>query len=194
VCDNAPQFNNIAKHKALCWVHEGRHYKKLNPIFSQHKTILDEFIAKFWGFYRALLDYKAYPSTEKALQLSERFDVIFTEKTGYRQLDDRIAKTYANKPALLLVLEFPFLPLHNNTAELGARYQARHRDINLQTKNKKGTDAKDTFATIVQTARKLKVTFFDYIKDRISKKYEMPSLASLISQKSQTVPDIADTS
>jgi len=194
VCDNAPQFNHITKHKALCWVHEGRHYKKLNPIVPLHKTILDKFIDAFWEFYRALLGYKAYPSTEKALQLSERFDEIFTEKTGYEQLDDRIAKTYANKPALLLVLEFHFLPLHNNTAELGARYQARHRDINLQTKNKKGTDAKDTFATIVQTARKLKVTFFDYIKDRISKKYEMPSLASLISQKSQTITDITDTS
>ena len=58
VCDNAPQFNNIAKHKALCWIHEGRHYKKLNPIFLTHETILDKFIDKFWGFYRELLTYK----------------------------------------------------------------------------------------------------------------------------------------
>lgn len=189
VCDDAPQFNNIAKHKALCWVHEGRHYKKLNPIVAHHRTILDDFINKFWGFYQSLLDYKENPCETKEKQLSQQFDTLFSEKTGYEQLDERNAKTFAKKSMLMLVLLFPFLPLHNNPAELGARYQARHRDINLQTKNKKGTDAKDTFATIVQTARKLNVIFFDYLKDRISNKHEMPSLASLIIQQSQPIPD-----
>ena len=121
--------------------------------------------------------------------MSAKFDEVFTEKTGYDQLDERIAKTYAKKARLLLVLAFPFLPLHNNPAELGARVQARHRDINLQTRNNKGTEGKDTFATLVQTARKLNVTFFEYVKDRLSKTYAMPSLASLICQYSQPASD-----
>ena len=31
--DNAPQFQEITKFLALCWIHEGRHYKKLTPCF-----------------------------------------------------------------------------------------------------------------------------------------------------------------
>lgn len=189
MCDDAPQFNNIAKHKALCWIHQGRHYKKIKPIVPLHRKMLDDFTDEFWSFYRELLAYKAAPSSEKSQELSAKFDEIFTKKTGYEQLDDRIAKTYAKREMLLLALEFPFLPLHNNPAELGARVQARHRDINLQTKNVKGTEAKDTFATLVQTARKLNVTFFEYVKDRLSKTYAMPSLASLIRQCSQPEPD-----
>ena len=77
--------------------------------------------------------------------------------------------------------------MNNNDAEGGAQHQARLRDIHLQTKNEKGTKVKDTFATIVKTARKLKVNVFDYLHDRITRKYLKPSLASLI-LKNQNPP------
>ena len=160
VCDDAPQFNSIAAHKVLCWIHEGRHYKKLNPIVPEHRKVLDDFIAKFWDFYRKLLEYKKHPTPDQAKQLDVEFDVLFSTKIGYDDLDERIALTKAKKSRLMLVLQYPFLPLHNNDAELGARVQARHRDINLQTRNKKGTEAKDTIATIVHTARKITCKFF----------------------------------
>jgi len=78
---------------------------------------------------------------------------LFSTITGYDALDKRIASTLNNRESLLLVLKFPFLPLHNNPAELGARVQARMRDINLQTISANGTKTKATFATIVQTAK-----------------------------------------
>tara|TARA_X000001036_G_scaffold437036_1_gene481459 strand:- start:60 stop:1763 length:1704 start_codon:yes stop_codon:yes gene_type:complete len=184
VCDDAPQFNLIATHKVLCWIHEGRHYKKLNPIVPKHREILDKFIAEFWTFYRKLLEYKKHPMPELAKQLDLEFDVLFSTITGYDDLDARIGLTKAKKTRLMLVLKYPFLPLHNNISELGARVQTRHRDVNLQTRNEKGTKSKDTFATIVQTTRKLLVNTYEYILDRISGKCEMPSLASLIEQKS----------
>lgn len=189
VCDDAPQFNKITKHKALCWVHEGRHYKKLNPIVPKNKNIIETFLDEFWVFYKKLLDYKDAPSAHFAKLLSEEFDVIFSTKTGYDVLDERIAKTLKKKESLLLALGFPSLPLHNNDAELGVRVQARKRDINFQTKNEKGTRAKDTFATIVQTAKKLSVNIFDYIYDRVSEKLEMPSLAKLIIQNTEKAID-----
>ena len=49
--------------------------------------------------------------------------------------------------------------------------------------SEKGTEAKDTFMTIVETAKKLSVNTYQYFYDRISKNYEMPSLASLVEQK-----------
>lgn len=184
MCDDAPQFNKIAKHKSLCWIHEGRHYKKLNPIFTAHQNKLNNFIERFWDYYYTILTYQLAPSATMAQELSKQFDHVFSIKTGYDVLDERLALTFAKKHSLLLVLTFPFLPLHNNSAELGARVQARMRDINLQTISENGTKTKDTFATIVQTSRKLGVNIYHYIYDRISKKFAMTSLADLINEKS----------
>jgi len=46
------------------------------------------------------------------------FDSIFSIKTGYKQLDKRIELTKKKKDALLVVLEHPEIPIHNNPAEL----------------------------------------------------------------------------
>lgn len=180
VCDDAPQFKLITLLLGLCWVHEGRHYKKLDPVIPQHCKQLAQFIDKFWNYYHELLDYKEAPIQSLVMPLSKKFDRLFATKTGYAELDARIEKTQTKKAQLLLVLEHPEIPLHNNPAELGARAQARKRDINLQTRNEKGTQAKDSLMTIVQTAKKLGVNVFNYFYDRISKKFEMPALASLI--------------
>ena len=181
MCDDAPQFNMIAEHKMLCWIHEGRHFKKLTPIFSRNQIILDSFLKRFWDYYGLLLEYKESPSESISQKLFDEFNTLFVTKTGYGFLDDRIKMTFNKRDNLLLVLEFPFLPLENNPAELGARVQARMRDINLHTISDNGTKSKDTFATIVQTAKKLGVNIYDYIRDRVSQKNEMQSLADIIS-------------
>lgn len=182
--DGALQFQLITEHQSLCWVHEGRHYKKLNPILPMHREALEGFRQSFWNFYRELLSFKKQPTQEEAERLSTVFDELFSRKTDYQDLDDRIASTLSHKKKLLLVLRFPYLPLHNNPAELGARVQARKRDISLQTKNAQGTKSKDTLMTITETAKKLGVNTFRYIYDRLSGKYEMLSLADLIRQRS----------
>ena len=184
ICDDAPQFNKIAQYKSLCWIHEGRHYKKLTAIFATHQKLLDNVIEQFWDYYHALLDYQLSSSDIKAKELSRGFDTLFSRKTGYDALDKRLALTLNKKQSLLLVLASPFLPLQNNPAELGARVQTRMRDINLQTVSENGTKAKDTFTTIVQTSKKLGVNIYDYIYDRISNKFAMTSLAHLINEKS----------
>lgn len=33
ICDGAPQFTWVSEELALCWVHEGRHYKSCSPIW-----------------------------------------------------------------------------------------------------------------------------------------------------------------
>jgi len=178
--DDAPQFKQITEMLALCWIHDGRHYKKLDPVIPAHKKRLAIFLRRYWKYYHKLLAYKKSPTSMSAKILRREFKILFSTKTGYDALDNRIKKTKLKKKSLLLVLKYPEIPLHNNASELGARVQARYRDISLQTKNKKGTEAKDTFMTIVSTAKKLGVNAFHYIRDRISKQFEMPSLSSLI--------------
>jgi len=116
--------------------------------------------------------------------LSKEFDRLFETQTGYDDLDLRIAKTKDKKKELLAVLRHPELPLHNNDAELGVRTQVRARDVSLHTKSKAGTKTKDTFLSIVQTAKKLGVNIYKYLYDRVSGKLELPSLAQVIREKS----------
>lgn len=190
VCDNAPQFKLLTKYRVLCWIHDGRHYKKLTPIINSHQVILDEFITKYWIFYHKLLDYKQAPDPNMAILLSNEFNELFSTKTDYEQLNNRIAKTLAKQKQLLLVLRFPELPLHNNASELAARVQARARDVSFHTMSKKGTQIKDTFMSISQTAKKLGVRTYEYIYDRISGANKLPSLAQLINEKSQRFESI----
>ena len=182
-----PGFKQITEILALCWVHAGRHYKKLIPVIPEHKQLLDDFITKLWAYYHQL-GFQKNPLPELQLSLSLKFDELFSTITGYNDLDERIAKTRSQKESLLVVLEHPDVPLHNNPAELDARVQARRRDISLQTQNSKGTAAKDTFMSIVQTAIKLKVNAFAYIKDRVSKTMKMASLSSVIQNSAFGAP------
>lgn len=182
--DDAPQFKKVTKEQGLCWVHEGRHYKKLDPIVPLHSEQLDGFLTRFWDYYGKLLEYKGQPTSEQEEKLSVEFGELFSSKINYSTLDDRIEKTNAKKEELLKVLKYPELPLHNNDTELGARAEKRRQDVSLQTRTEEGTKAKDTFLTITQTAKKLGVSAYEYIYDRISKQYNMPSLAKLIEQKS----------
>ncbi len=183
LADDAPQFKLLTRKMGLCWVHDGRHYKKLTPVTPYYAQKLDAFLTQYWDFYDRLLDYKEAPSPEKDTALSAEFDHLFASQTGYEQLDDRIDKTRQKKDQLLLVLKYPKLPLHNNDMELGARAQVRKRDVSLHTVTQEGTKANDTFLTITQTCRKLNVNTLDYIKDRISQKFKMMPLHKIIQMK-----------
>jgi hypothetical protein len=187
LADDAPQFKLLTEYLALCWVHDGRHYKKLSPAVPIHQADLTNFQDKYWTYYTELLKYKREPTVEKKTRLSAQFDEIFSTITGYEDLDDRIAKTLAKKTALLRVLDLPQLPLHNNDSELGARVQARSRDVCFQTRSNMGTKIKDTFMSINQTAKKLGVSFYDYVFDRVTGSFKLPSLAALITLKAQSL-------
>jgi hypothetical protein len=181
--DNAPQYNLITLVTALCWIHAGRHFKKLNPTATVYQKQLKAFLLQFWMYYDWLLRYKEAPTPELKVQLDRDFDVLFSIQTDYELLDDRIRKTKALKDKLLVVLDNPDLPLHNNGAELAARRQVRYRDVSFQTRSKKGRNAKNIALSIYQTCKKLGVDATQYILDRLTKKNQMISLADLIYQR-----------
>ena len=180
IADDAPQFKLITEALGLCWVHEGRHYKKLNPIFKKHKQATERFVEQFWSYYHDLVAYKKLPTPELAIALRKKFQTLFATQTGYDKLDKQITATSKKIGSLLLVLEHPSIPLHNNPAEHMARRQARARDIHMHTMSEEGTNVKDTLATLVGTAKKLSVNIFDYLHDRITQTFSMTALAELI--------------
>lgn len=184
--DGAPQYKKLTEEQALCWIHDGRDYTKLVPVVPFHKKELQDFRSQYWTYYGKLLQFKKDPSQENTDKLSAEFDKLVSTKTNYEALNELIKKTKEIKSELLLTLKYPEIPLHNNAAELGAREQVRKRDVSLHTMTEEGTKANDTFSTIVQTAKKLGVSAYEYFNDRMSKAFEMPSLAELIGKKAQT--------
>ena len=117
--------------------------------------------------------------------MNKAFDELFGMETGYEELDKRLELTKRKKEHMMLFLEFPETPLDNNEAERALREFVVKRKISNGTRNKAGTRAWDVFLSLANTCRKQGVNFYQYIKDRISGKQELPSLASLIHSNSQ---------
>lgn len=186
LADGASAWQALTAQYALCWVHEGRHYKKLCPVVAAHRHLLAAALQDFWAYYHALRAYQAQPTTAAAARLAERFDLLFGQQTGYAALDGCLARTLARKPALLLVLAHPELPLHNNPAELAARRRVRKRDASFGARSAAGIAAWDALQTILATAKQLGVNALHYLQDRLSEAGQLPALADLIAQ-----PDLA---
>jgi hypothetical protein len=181
--DDAPQFSHIGQHQALCWIHAGRALKKLNPLVPVYRELLEDILTKFWDYYRQLENYQKQPDPITKIELEDRFTKLFQIKTGYSELDKHLSSIVANKQKLLVVLDYPQIPLHNNAAELGARAQVRKRDVSLHAVSLDGARAVDTFLTLVQTTKKLGVDFCEYIYDRITKSNQIDRLASILLNK-----------
>ena len=180
ITDDAGQYINVSSHHALCWIHEIRYYNKMNPFLNHHKSVLDMFLTEIWKFYELLAQYKETPTERMKLYLQEKFDLIFSMVTGYETLDKRIAMTKKKKEELLLVLDYPNVPLHNNCAEIAVREGVIKRKISYGTRSDPGRLAWENMLSIMDTCRKLGVSFYRYILDIFSNCYSTPRLSDLI--------------
>lgn len=183
--DDARQFDELTKGRALCWVHEGRHYAKLTPLVPQFQQELDSFQDRFWDYYRDLLAYRRAPSDEDAQRLWQAFDELFLAPVMYQELSERMSKTLEKKAELLAVLEHPELPLHNNDSELAARQRVRKRDVSFGPRTAAGAKAWDTLQSLVATVKKLGINVYEYFADRVRGLDHIPSLASLITKRAE---------
>jgi regulator of replication initiation timing len=183
--DDAPQFKRITDELALCWVHDARYYKKLTPVVAHHRRLLKAFMDRYWTFYDQLLAYREAPTPEQVPRLEAAFDDLFSSVTGYTGLDRRIAMTRDKKHSLLMVLHHPEIPLHNNPAEIEIRRRVRKRDVSFGPRTEEGKRAWDTFASLLATTKKLGVSFYRYVYDRVTDCGQIPNLADLIARQAQ---------
>ena len=108
------------------------------------------------------------------------FDKLCTEKTGFLKLDQALERINNNKQELLLVLDRSEIPLHNNTSERDIREYVKKRKISGSTRSEEGQKCRDTFTSLKKTCRKLGVSFWKYLDDRIKMKMQIPFLSDLM--------------
>ena len=178
VSDDAGQFN-IFLH-ALCWIHAERTINKLVGFNEEQRSALEKTRSQIWEYYKDLKAYKGDPSVEKKAALEQRFDDIFTTQTAFASLNQALQRLHKNKLELLLVLDRPDIPLHNNTSENDLRDYVKKRKISGSTRSDLGRQCRDTFASLKKTCRKLGVSFWRFLNDRLSGQGTIPPLSDLI--------------
>ncbi len=180
VSDDAGQFH-VGPH-ALCWVHAERLVHKLVPANDRQRNAIENAKRMIWWFYGALKDYKLAPSAERAELLRARFDRIFKRaSTGFATLDRLLRRLHRNKDELLRVLERPEIPLNTNASENDIRAFVTKRKISGGTVSEKGRDARDIMLGLAKTCMKLKLSFYDFLGDRLGVPGpKIPPLESLI--------------
>jgi hypothetical protein len=181
--DDAGQFDVLLH--ALCWIHAERLLAKLIGFSDEHRAALETKRSEVWELYRILKIYKAEPTPELRMEIEERFDAIFQEKTCFATLNHALERLHKNKAELLLVLDRPEIPLHNNLSENDIREYVMRRKRSGSTRSELGRRCRDTFASLKKTCRKLGISFWRYLLDRNSGSHTIPPLSELVRQRAE---------
>lgn len=178
ISDGAGQFA-ILLH-ALCWIHAERLIHKLIAYNDGSREAVAQVRAQVWSLYADLKAYKQQPSNDQIAPLQERFEAIFTQHTCFVLLNELLQRLYRRKDELLLVLKRPDIPLHTNGSETDIRDYVKKRKVSGGTRSDLGRQCRDTFASLKKTCRKLGVSFWEYLQDRVSLTNAIAPLPMLI--------------
>jgi hypothetical protein len=182
--DGAPQFDLLLH--ASCWVHAERPLARLIPYNEAHRAAIEQVRDQIWELYKDLKAYRQNPDPAVKTSLEARFDALVNQKTNYpTSIGSVLEEMAAHKADLLRVLERPEVPLHNNGTESIIRCYVKIRKISGSTRSDKGRRCRDTFASLKKTCRKLGVSFWAYLCDRLRGLGQIPRLAEVIRHKAQ---------
>jgi Transposase IS66 family len=188
--DGARQFDLL--NHGLCWVHVERGLRKLSGHSPGQNRDIAEIQDLLWQYYQELRCYKENPSDDFKSELWDQFDQIFgrcyRDKT---ELNRVLRHIRAHKVELLLFLDCPQLPLHNNAAETDIREYVTRRKISGGTRSEAGRIARDTFVGLKKTCRKLGVSFWDFLMSRTHCNDVVPLLTDVIRTKAAAKPRFA---
>jgi hypothetical protein len=181
--DGAPQFDVLVH--ASCWIHAERPLARMVPYSDEHRTTIETARQQIWDLYRDLKAYRQKPEESQKPLLEAAFDALCGERTGFPSIDGVLKEMTDHRADLLRVLERPEIPLHNNLSEGHVRDYVKKRKISGSTRSTLGRRARDTFASLKKTCRRLGVNFWAYLQDRVRGLGQIPPLATLIRQKGE---------
>ena len=170
------------------WVHAERLVHRLVPANDQQRRAVELTRTLVWWLYADLKAWQRDPCPRRAAALKARFERIFTRRTGYVVLDRLLARQHRRKAELLRVLQRPEIPLHTNGSENDIRACVTKRNVSGGTMSEAGRTARDVPLGLLKTCRKLGVSFWRYLGDRLRVPGAMsvPPLPDLVRQASAT--------
>ena len=180
ISDDAPNFVDLVKNQQLCWVHEIRKYKLCEVFKRIESESLDKLVNEWRKFYKLMKRFRNNQTKELREKIKSEFDRVTSIETLVRPLDEQLKRTKKNKEKLLLFLKYPQLPLHNNLCENDVRERVLKRKISLQNRSLKGMKAWDLMLSLASTCRKLNLSFWRYLEDRVSKREAIPYLGKVV--------------
>lgn len=183
VSDDAGQFK-VFQH-ALCWIHAERGINRILPLTDLERQAQDWVREQIWHLYADLKSYQEAPSEAEKVRLGADFDALCQTETVCEPLNQALQRLHQHKAELLLVLDRPEVPLHNNLSERDIREYVKKRKISGSTRSASGRRCRDTFASLKKTCRKLRISFWEYLQDRVTGRNATPSLADTIRQAAQ---------
>jgi hypothetical protein len=92
---------------------------------------------------------------------------VLTQRTSFAMLNQTLKRLHAHQAELLLVLDRPDIPLHTNGSENDIRGHVKWRKISGGTRRERGRRCRDAFASLKKTCRKLGISCWDYLPDRL---------------------------
>lgn len=187
ISDDAGQFN-ILLH-ALCWVHAERVFQRLLPLNPTHTKELNWVHTQIWEIYADLKDYKHTQDAELKQAIQAHFDELCRTRTSFATLNQALKRLAKNKKELLLVVERPDIPLHNNLSEGDIREYVIKRKISGSTRSENGRRCRDTFVSLKKTCKKQRISFWDFLLDRLRQVYLVPYLPDLLCGRVCLVPN-----
>jgi hypothetical protein len=179
--DGAPQFD-LLQH-AGCWIHAERPLTRMVPYNEEHRAAIEQARQQLWELYRDLKAYRQQPAPAQKAVLEARFDALADQRTAYPSINQVLKEIREHRADLLCVLERPEVPLHNNGRESDIREYVKKRKISGSTRSAAGRRCRDTFASAKKTCRKLGISFWKYLQDRVRGLGQIPRLADLIQQR-----------
>ncbi len=82
------------------------------------------------------------------------------------------------------MLDRPDIPLHTNGSETDIREYVKKRKVSGGTRSDQGRQCRDTFASLKKTCRKLDISFWDYLTDRLGiGNKTIPPLPDIIAER-----------
>jgi hypothetical protein len=189
--DGAGQFDVLVH--ASCWVHVERPLARQVPYNEAHRVAIAAVRQQIWELYQDLKAYRERPDPASKAGLEARFDALVGQKTDYpTSIDHVLTEMRTHQADLLRVLDRPEVPLHNNGTESIIRGYVKTRKISGSTRSDAGRRCRDTFASLKKTCRKLGVSFWSYLRDRLVGVGTILPLGELIRQRADRPAKLAD--
>ena len=181
--DGAEQF--VLFIHSLCWKHAERPLVQLTALNQEDQQLIENKKMTFWQIYQQLKAYQQQPKQlkHKIEAIQQQFEQMCQPTGVFIPLDKVLKNLQKKKDQLLLALHRPHISIQNNPSERDIREFVTRRKMSGTTRSEQGRKALDTFLSLKKTSRKLGISFWKYLIDRIEHTAFIEPLANIVARK-----------